>query len=304
MELPAEFLNQRKLETLVENRSTFRFDGAELHIFETHKLASQVLLQFQKPALLSMIEGKKVMYLPEFQPFYFLPGESLVIPCCQSVQIDFPEASMSRPTRCLTIEFEEAKLTEILSWMNNHMGRKDGAAWSFFTSNFHFVNDCAIHQILQRCLFLLTEAHPNRDLFLDNMLRELLIRILQPDDGTPLRSDLIHIPADSRMAPVIGYIRDHISEPFEISDLSKKACMSPSHFHRVFKKDMGLSPLEFIRNERLKLALSLLQDPGISIKEIYMRSGFLSRSYFNRVFKWKYHMTPGEYRKNYVRQAL
>ena len=47
MELPAEFLNQRKLETLVENRSTFRFDGAELHIFETHKLASQVLLQFQ-----------------------------------------------------------------------------------------------------------------------------------------------------------------------------------------------------------------------------------------------------------------
>lgn len=63
--------------------------------------------------------------------------------------------------------------------------------------------------------------------------------------------------------------------------------MSESHFYRVFKNELGISPVEFINNERIKLAVSLLQDPKRTIKEVFMECGFESRSYFNRVFKRK-----------------
>lgn len=78
--------------------------------------------------------------------------------------------------------------------------------------------------------------------------------------------------------------------------------MSESHFYRVFKNELGISPVEFINNERIKLAVSLLQDPKRTIKEVFMECGFESRSYFNRVFKRKKNVSPGEYQANVVRE--
>jgi len=71
--------------------------------------------------------------------------------------------------------------------------------------------------------------------------------------------------------------------------------MSESNFYRVFKNELGVSPIDFINNERIKLAVSLLQDKKRSIKEIYRECGFESRSYFNRVFKSRKNMAPGDY---------
>ena len=71
--------------------------------------------------------------------------------------------------------------------------------------------------------------------------------------------------------------------------------MSVSNFYRTFKSELGISPVEFINNERIKLAVGLLQDPKRSIKNVYLDCGFESRSYFNRVFKTRQNLAPGEY---------
>ncbi|WP_088341650.1 AraC family transcriptional regulator [Robiginitalea sediminis] len=304
MQLPAKFLETRKLQTLVENQTTYGFKDAVLHIFETHQQAHQIQVSFSHPALLSMIEGKKTVYLRDYERFPFLPGESLIIPCCESLIIDFPEASMSRPARCMSLEISDDKYAQVIGWMNANMPRKDGRKWEFPRGNFHFVNDCAFHQILQRFLFLLSEDHPNKDYFLDNMLQELVIRILQAYEQPGYRLEFIRLRDDSRMADTVRYIQRNLAETLDIPYLSKRAFMSVSHFHRVFRQEIGMSPLEYIRTERLRLALSLLQNPEVSIKEVFMRSGFESRSYFNRAFKKKYHMTPGVYRKYYVNQGF
>ncbi len=71
--------------------------------------------------------------------------------------------------------------------------------------------------------------------------------------------------------------------------------MSESNFYRVFKNELGLSPVDFINTERIKLAVSLLQDPNRKIKNIYLECGFESRSYFNRVFKRMNKISPGAF---------
>ncbi len=50
----------RKLTTLVEQRTTYNADYSELNIFETHKVASQVSLTFDFPVIASMITGKNI----------------------------------------------------------------------------------------------------------------------------------------------------------------------------------------------------------------------------------------------------
>lgn len=295
MKLPDDFPAGRKLDTLVENKTSYTLNNTALHIFETHQKAERVLLHFEQPVLASMITGKKVMHLRDYASFDFLPGESIILPPNETMCIDFPEAEIKHPTRCLAMAISEVRIAQVLQLMNENMPKSNGKEWALMDYNFHFINDPAIFRILQRLIFLFTENHPNKDYFVDNMIRELIIRVLQTNERRIYSHDTLALSSDSRLAYVIRFIRDHLHEPLCIDMLSGKACMSQSHFHRVFKQELGVSPIAFINNERIKLAVSLLQDPQRKIKDIYMDCGFESRSYFNRVFRNKQQLSPGEY---------
>jgi len=295
IELSNSFFKGRKLETMVENQTSYTLRHAAMHVFETHEEAEKVLLKFEQPVLASMIEGKKIMHLRDYESFNFLPGESLVLPANETMCIDFPEAKSKNPTRCLAMAISEEKINNVMQFMNESMPKDDQKEWGLMDYNFHFVNDQGIFQILQRLLFLFSEDHPSKDFFVDNMLRELIIRILQTNERKIYTNSTLAITSENRLSHVVRYIREHLYEPLQIDDLSKKACMSPSHFHRVFKTELGISPIEFINNERIKLAVGLLQDSKRTIKDIYMQCGFESRSYFNRVFKTRHQVSPGEY---------
>lgn len=297
MTLPEHFLKNRRLESLVENQTTYAIEHAEMHIFETHRQADQVLLKFQQPVLASMIEGKKVMHLRDLQSFDFLPGESVILPANETMCIDFPEAQMDNPTRCLAMTISEDKIKEVLLLLNEKMSKIDAKEWKLADYNFHFTNELAVHQIIQRLLFLFTEDHPSKELFADFMLKELIIRILQTENKKIYTEQTRTLSSSNRLAYIIGYIRDHLQENLTIEELSNQAYMSESNFHRVFKNELGISPIDFINDERIKLATSLLHDPQQKIKDIYTRCGFNSVSYFIRQFKKKKHLSPKEYQR-------
>jgi len=292
MQLPRSFYTNRKLELLVENQTSYTLNNAAMHVFETHQQAERVLLQFDQPVLASMLRGKKIMHLREQQQFDFLPGESLILPAGELMHIDFPEAEESNPTRCLAMSIDDDKIKRVVQLMNETLPKADGREWCLMDYNFHFTNDEGIYQILQRLLFLFAENHPSKDFFVDNMLQELIVRILQTNNRKIYTEKTLMLKNDSRMAFIVQFIRDNLTHALSIDQLSKKACMSDSNFFRVFKNEIGLSPVDFINTERIKLAVSLLQDPSRKVKDIYMECGFESRSYFNRVFKKLKNVSP------------
>lgn len=295
IQLSKDFFKERRLETLVENQTSYTMNDAAMHVFETHEQAERVFLKFEQPVLASMLQGKKIMHLRDYESFDFLPGESLVLPANEKMCIDFPEAKAENPTRCLAMAISEEKINQVLQFMNENMPKNSKEDWNLMDYNFHFVNDRSIFQILQRLLFLFSEDHPSKELFVDNMLRELIIRILQTNERKIYSGATLSINKESRLKEVIRYIRNNVDTSLSVERLSKMACMSPSHFYRTFKSELGISPVEFINNERIKLAVGLLQDSQRSIKDVYLDCGFESRSYFNRVFKNRQHLSPGEY---------
>lgn len=295
--LSSAHYENRKLENHVENRTVHTLKNAELNIFETHLQATQVLLRFPQPVLASMLRGKKVMHLQDSPAFGFLPGESVILPSNELMCIDFPEATALNPTQCLALALSEDKLQEAVDLLNNRGTKQNGLEWSVMDYNYHFTNDIAINQILQRLIFIFTENHPSKDIFSDLLIQELVIRILQTETKSMYLKKSLTDANNDRLSYVIKFIRENLTEDLSIELLSEKAYMSESNFYRTFKHELGSSPNDFIIEERLKVAESLLRNPRLSVKEAYLASGFNSFSYFCRIFKKKKNLSPTEFKE-------
>ena len=100
-----------------------------------------------------------------------------------------------------------------------------------------------------------------------------------------------------KMKIVLKYIENNYMQKITIADISATVDFSESHFMRYFKETMGTSFVDYLRDYRLTIASRLLTTSDSSILDIAAESGFENLSYFNRVFKQKYSMTPRQFRK-------
>ncbi len=92
---------------------------------------------------------------------------------------------------------------------------------------------------------------------------------------------------------------EHITEPdFTSERFGKLMHMSRTQLQRKLKAISGMSASEFIRSQRLKLAIRLLEESDASISEIAYQVGFNTPSYFSKCFKEEYNCTPNEYLSN------
>ncbi|RDI48059.1 AraC family transcriptional regulator [Aquicella lusitana] len=96
---------------------------------------------------------------------------------------------------------------------------------------------------------------------------------------------------------VIEYIGKHLDEELTLTQLSRIACFSKYHFHRLFTAYTGLSLQQYIRWLRLKRAAhQLIIDKDRSIINIAIDAGFESHEAFSRAFKQTCGMSPSEFR--------
>lgn len=288
---------QRKLEDWVENRTAYTLQHAQLSIFETHQQAERILLQFDDPVIASMISGKKVMHLRDRPAFDFFPGESVVVPAGEPMMIDFPEAKPDAPTECLALTIAPEKIRENITFFQEQTAiEKEAIDWSLEVQSLHLTHDQGIQLLVERLIFLFTESHQSKDLFAELMLKELIVRLLQSQARYLIMDNAENLLSDHRLAFVIRYIRENLSQDFSVESLAEKACMSKSHFFKCFKNTFGVSPIEYVNSERIKKAKQLLQDSRRTLTDVCFAVGFNNLSYFIRQFKKHEQLTPTQFR--------
>ena len=96
---------------------------------------------------------------------------------------------------------------------------------------------------------------------------------------------------------VISYAMQNLNKPIGIDELAKVAGYSRYHFSRVFNQWYGKSPSLFLREIRLKRAVRLLQTEMITVGDISYRCGFNDPSYFCKVFRQEFGVSPETFRK-------
>ncbi len=98
------------------------------------------------------------------------------------------------------------------------------------------------------------------------------------------------------MEQVLTYIAENVDKPLTLAELAQKAALSPFYFSRVFKKETGYTPHEYLIVARVNTAKFYLKTTTLSVKEIAFRCGFSSECNFCTTFKRVASVTPLVYR--------
>lgn len=294
--IPLPLSNRRELRTLVENRKAYTLNSCELNVFETYQRSTLVPLQFDDLVITSMLRGKKVMHLFGRPGFDYLPGETVIVPPAVRMEIDFPLASGDEPTQCTALAIGRKQIADTVSYLNERYPRNlEELNWQLTFDKYHFFNNEELALLINKLIAISTSGEVHKDVLADLTLKELLIRIMQLQNRYALENTVANSP-NTRIGQVISHIREHVCQSLTVEGLSQVANVSKSHFHRAFKQEVGLSPMEFIIVERINQAKQMLA-ADCTIKEACFGSGFNNLNYFTRIFKRHEGITPGAYRQ-------
>lgn len=110
---------------------------------------------------------------------------------------------------------------------------------------------------------------------------------------------------DEMMKKIMVLIENNMDNTeFSVEEMGQYVGMSRSVFFKKLKSLTGLSPLEFVRDIKMKRAAQLLGTGELMVKEVASRIGITDTRYFAKCFKAKYGMIPQEYKVNIVKRGL
>ncbi len=100
----------------------------------------------------------------------------------------------------------------------------------------------------------------------------------------------------------LNYIKEHLTENLSLETMAKFVSLSPIYFHNIFKTAVGKTLRDYIEEQRIKKAITLLLTTNDSLTKIAYECGFSSQSYFSYVFKRKMKKTPRQYAQEVYNQ--
>ncbi|MDN0119792.1 PocR ligand-binding domain-containing protein [Yersinia frederiksenii] len=103
-------------------------------------------------------------------------------------------------------------------------------------------------------------------------------------------------PHDSKMKKALRYIDTHLSEELRLEEVAAKVYLSPYYFSKLFKKYQGIGFNAWVNQQRMVNAREMLQHSDWSIASIAKNLGFSQTSYFCKVFRQAYNVTPQVFR--------
>jgi len=98
-----------------------------------------------------------------------------------------------------------------------------------------------------------------------------------------------------KLRVVRSFVETHLHEKISLRSMAERIQMSPYHFGRLFKQSTGLSPHQYLLEQRIRKAKELLADHRLTIQEISQRLGFGSRAHFTTTFRKRVGATPRQY---------
>lgn len=124
----------------------------------------------------------------------------------------------------------------------------------------------------------------------EQFIRQIMAETMQllRDGNEPGTSAIIR-----RIKSIIG---EQYMDQISVASLANQVHLTPTYLCVLFKQSTGKTINEYLTQERIQQAKRLLQDPTVKLYDVCYRVGYLSPSYFSKLFKKQVGMPPGEYR--------
>ena len=129
-------------------------------------------------------------------------------------------------------------------------------------------------------------------------LEDLLLRLREEKSTSPETEKNA-----SQFAELIRQIDSHPEKDWNFTELAEQKRQTIQHFRRRFRELAGTSPRQFVIQRRLERAAALLRENRLPLKEIAALCGIDDSYYFSTLFKKKYHLPPGLYRREFAKNG-
>ena len=159
------------------------------------------------------------------------------------------------------------------------------------------VHDSHLRGITMMLLEESQQQVSNNQLYLDSLANVLAVNVIRNHGTTkpvlPLYQGGL---SPHQLTQVFDYIDAHLDQNLQLEDLAQLLDLSQFHFSRLFKQSVGLSPYQYLIEQRIERAKQLLKQTSQSILDIALNCGFNSHSHLSKQFRQVTGMTPKAYR--------
>ncbi len=187
--------------------------------------------------------------------------------------------------------FYRAASSKVIKWEMLFKGNITSEYYNLITGEHGFVhkNKGRIKSLVDRLKQELTSLYPEEHK-ISSLICDLLSNIYLQE-----KEDFSSI-----IQAAISYINQNFSDRLLVKDVANHLGLSKYYFSRLFTRDTGFSPHNYIRHVRIREAKELLTTLDIPVSEIAEKCGFINTSHFIRVFHENVGQTPLEFKNSFI----
>lgn len=239
------------------------------------------------PRILIVGQGRKRAFLGG-ETYVYDPNNYLVLSVPLPAECE-TEASPDEPVLLLAIHLEQAMVGEMMLELDESVMSDAPTPRGICSTPMAPELAGAVIRLLESL-----EKPSDSRILGRQIVREIVYRVLQSEQGGALRALASRDEHFARIARVLRQIHAEYAKPMSVDELARKAGMSVAAFHHYFKVVTSSSPLQYIKRIRLDQAKALMAHEGYNASTAAQAVGYESPSQFSREFKRVYGMTPSE----------
>jgi signal transduction histidine kinase/DNA-binding LacI/PurR family transcriptional regulator/AraC-like DNA-binding protein/DNA-binding LytR/AlgR family response regulator len=120
---------------------------------------------------------------------------------------------------------------------------------------------------------------------------------LEHIEATLAHRSKLSVETQQVMRKAMAYVHTHYAEQVSLKDLAAYVGLSEQHLIRSFQREIGVTPIDYLKRYRIERAKALLEEGSRSVTEVAFEVGFSTSSYFARVFRREVGVSPSAYQK-------
>lgn len=254
---------------------------------------SEPLESVYKPSICVVAQGAKTAALAG-ETYRYDPSTYLVTSVELPIVGTIVEASPETPYLSLKLSFDIDVLLDIVKEMNSAEPGVSGTGAETGTAPRGIAVNRTSPALLEAIVRLLQLLDDPADIpvLAPLVIREILYRVLQGGQGTPLHPFAIVGTHAHGISQAIQRINRQFDRPLAVEELARSVNMSVSAFHKHFKRVTAMSPLQYQKTVRLQEARRLLLTETEQAAEAAFRVGYESPSQFSREYARMYGLPP------------
>ncbi|WP_432666471.1 AraC family transcriptional regulator [Wukongibacter baidiensis] len=231
--------------------------------------------------LCTIIEGEKKVKINNEDSFIYNKDKFVLLPSYSKVEME-----IDSPTKALVLELSNDLIKNI----------NDQVTFDYKINNNIIDNDVylglnskALMSSISKISSIYNSDEQNKEFLLDLCAQEIVYNLL--------KDKCVHHILSNNNNPIsmaIDYMMKNYNRSIKIQDLAHSLNMSSCNFTKHFKQATGITPKDYLKRIRMKKARTLLLTENVT--EVAYDLGYDNISYFIRLFKNEYGMTPKHYK--------